>query len=524
MTGGVDGQVSELLDLARTLVEAGNLAGAGEILTTLNVVAPSNFGVLKLLGIVLATEGRFSEAARMLDQAVAINDRDPVAWNVLSVCRFKAGDYQAALDGADRAITLRQGYGEARNNRGNALNRLGRHAEALGDFKRALAILPGDAEIHVNIGNVLRDLGQAAASVEQLDRAIAIDPGIVDAHYNRGNALQDLGRHGEAIDSYDAALRIDPNHVDTHWNRSLCNLLLGNFAAGWAEYEWRWRRSAAESRPRSFPCPLWLGQEDLAGKTILLHCEQGLGDSIQFIRYAPAVARLGATVIVEAFPPLVELFSAIDGIAEVIPRGAAIPTVDFHCPLMSLPLALGGEALVALPFELRATAEMQHKWRGVIGDEGRLNVGVVFSGSPTHKGDQRRSIPASALFAALPVGPAYHLLQTELRGGDRAFVETRPDVGFHGDQIGGFADTAGLCAAMDVVITVDTSVAHLSGALGRPTWILLPFDPDWRWRLETEASPWYPSAKLYRQVERGDWSRPLARIGADLSKQRYCAA
>jgi hypothetical protein len=190
--------------------------------------------------------------------------------------------------------------------------------------------------------------------------------------------------------------------------------------------------------------------------------------------------------------------------------------VDFHCPLMSPPLALGGEALAAIPFELRAPEAMRLKWRREIGDAGGLNVGVVFSGSPTHKADHLRSIPARALLTALPAGPTYHVVQKELREADAAFLSTRGDVRFVGDSLSGFADTAGLCAAMDVVITVDTSVAHLAGALGRPTWILLPFDPDWRWGLGSKATRWYPSARLYRQAVRGDWSQPLARIGADL--------
>jgi tetratricopeptide (TPR) repeat protein len=522
MISGVDDQVSELLGIATAMFNGGNLDGSKEVLTTLNVVSPANFGVLKLLGIIAATERRYGEAATLLDQAIRLNGRDALAWNVLSVCRFKGGDYPGALDSADRAIGLRGGFGEAHNNRGNALNRLGRQTAALAAFERALSILPGDAEILVNIGNVLRDLGQPAASIDHLDRAIAIDADITDAHYNRGNALQDLGRHAEAIESYGAALRVDPEHVDSHWNRSLCNLLTGDFEAGWREYEWRWRRSAAESRPRDFPCPLWLGREDLAGKTILLHCEQGLGDSIQFIRYAPAVARLGAVVIVEAFPPLVELFAQVEGISQVIPRGAAIPAADFHCPLMSLPLALsqvalGGGAFAPVPFALRAPEAMRRKWRGVVGEATALNVGVVCSGSTTHKADHRRSISARAMFAALPPGPTYHLLQKELREPDAEFLSTRDDIRFVGDSLSGFADTAGLCEAMDVVITVDTSVAHLAGALGRPTWILLPYDPDWRWGLGAEATPWYPSARLYRQAVRGDWAEPLARVGADLA-------
>jgi tetratricopeptide (TPR) repeat protein len=517
MTSDVGDQVTELISLAGTLFESGNLEASEAILGSLNIVAPSNVEVLKRLGIIYATKGQYTQATELLVQASALNDRDPLVQNLLSVCYFKTNDDQSALESADRAIALRKNFGEAHNNRGNALNRLGRRKDALNAFERSLALMPGDPEIYVNIGNVQRDLEQAEASLENLDRAIAIDPQIVDAHYNRGNALQDLGRHAEAIESYDRALALDADHVDSHWNRSLCNLLIGNFDAGWREYEWRWRRASAESAPRGFPCPLWLGREDLAGKSILLHCEQGLGDSIQFIRYAPAVARLGAAVIVEAFEPLADLFGSVEGVAQVVPRGAPSPPVDFHCPLMSLPLALGGgEALSPAPPYLRSI-ETRRKWRGELRETGALNVGVVFSGSKTHRADQSRSIPAAAIFEALPVGPAYHILQKELREADSEIVNSRKDVRYFADEIGGFEDTAALCEAMDVVISVDTSVAHLAGAMGRPTWILLPFDPDWRWMLDKETTHWYASAKLYRQAVRGDWSVPLGRIAADLA-------
>ena len=518
MTDQTADQIAELTSLAMTLLNSGNFHDSEEILNTLNLVSPANFEVLKSLGILHATRGQYIKAQEFILHAIEIDNRDPLTHNILSVCFFEAGQYQSALDSADRAIARRRNFDAAYNNRGNALNRLGRHTDALSAFKTALAITPGDSEIYVNIGNVLRDLGQAPAALESIDRAIALNPGIVGAHYNRGNVLQDLGRHAEALESYDKALAINANHVDSHWNRSVCNLRLGNFEAGWPEYEWRWLRSSAESAPRHFPFPLWLGQEDLAGKSILLHREQGLGDSIQFIRYASLVAQLGATVFVEAYEPLVDLFGSITEITQVVPRGAAIPAVDFHCPLMSLPLALGGQAPAAsAPRYLYSSPAKRRKWREELGEAGALNVGVVFSGSRTHRGDQHRSISAAAMFEALPAGPAYHVIQTELRESDFHIINTRKDIRYFGDIIDGFEDTAALCEMMDVVVTVDTSVAHLAGALGRPTWILLPFDPDWRWMLGKDTTHWYSSAKLYRQAERADWSLPLTTIGTDLS-------
>lgn len=512
--GDIAGQIAELVGLGQGLFEQGKIADAEELFTGLRRLDPSHFEVNKHLGIIRATLGDFRGAIPFLDATLARRADDPLTWNVQSVCVFEAGDYARALDCADRAIALNRQFAEAYNNRGNALGRLGRHEEALQAFQSALALLPDDAEVLVNIANALRDLGRRDEALDMLDRALARDAAIPQAHVNRGNLLQDLGRHREALQSYDRALALDPGSVDAHWNRGLCSLLLGEFEAGWRDYEWRWRRGAVETQARVLAAPLWLGDAPLAGRTILLHGEQGLGDCIQFIRYAPQVVARGARVVVEVFAPLADLFRPVEGVAEVVVRGVALPPVDLQCPLMSLPLALGAFAPQGGAAYLAAPPERLAAWTARLGPASGLRVGLVCSGSPTHRADRERSIPLATMLAALPEGPEYHLLQKEVAPGDRAALE---GVRVWGDQIADFRDTAALVELMDLTISVDTSVVHLAGALGRPARVLIPFDPDWRWGLSGETTAWYPSMQIRRQTTRGDWSQPLARLRDELT-------
>jgi tetratricopeptide (TPR) repeat protein len=513
-------QIAELATFAVGLFDGGKLDESKEILSTILQIDSENFVAIKYVGIIAASKGSYVEAIKYLTLCVQLRDDDAVVCNVLSVCHFEIGNYQQALDFADRAIALRRTYHEAHNNRGNALNGLGRSEEALAAFRTSLIINPNDPVVMINIGNSLRALDRCAEALGVLDAAISIDQTIPDAHYNRGNVLQDLGRHVEAIQSYDFALALAPNAPAYHLNRCYCNLLIGELKEGWREQEWRWLNPNAATPPRNFPMPLWMGQEDLRGKSILLHCEQGLGDCLQFVRYASVLAGRGATVLIEAYKPLVEIFQTVQGVVEIIPHGAPLPTTDYHCPLMSLPLALDEVSIsesISTPY-LSAPPAMIEAWRERLGSQGGVKIGLVCSGGLINKNDKNRSIPLEYIANVLPRGAEYFLIQKDLRGEDGLFLENRSDIKFVGDAIETFLDTAAICMSMDLVISVDTSVAHLSGALHRPTWILLPFDPDWRWGLKTEQTPWYPSAKLYRQPARKDWAGALKRVSEDLEK------
>lgn len=550
-------QISELIALADELGAQGRSAEAKDIYLTLNQLAPGDVRILKPLGVLFATEGAWAQAAECLAAVTALpGGGDALAHNVLSVCRLELGDPAAALASAEQALLRNARFAAAHNNRGAALNRLGRPEEALDACEAALRLEPHDPIFLVNRANALRDLGRRTEALATLDRALAIAPAIPAAHRNRGNVLTDLGRPEAAIDAYDRALALDPRMAGAHasranvlsrlnrplaaieaydralaldpsdgaarFGRSLCQLTLGRWDEGWAEYEWRWTDVGGLVQRRAVPAPLWLGEERIDGRSVLLHAEQGLGDAIQFVRYASAVAGLGAVVSLQVHPPLVELFSGLDGVSRVLPLDAPPPQVDAHCPLMSLPLALtraGAPCETPTPY-LRAAPDRIEAWRRRLGAKAGLNVGIVCSGNPAHSDDVNRSLPLDLLGTALPVGPAYHLLQTEIRARDLSALERRPDIHAMSGELAGFPDTAAVCTVMDLVVSVDTSVAHLSGALGRPTWILLPAHPDWRWGLEGERTHWHPSARLFRAGP-GGWADVLAGLRREL--EAFCS-
>ena len=277
-----------------------------------------------------------------------------------------------------------------------------------------------------------------------------------------------------------------------------------------------------EGARRPFTQPLWLGTESLAGKTILLHSEQGLGDTIQFCRYAQLVAELGARVLMEVPEPLVGLLKDVRGVSHVIVRGSPLPTFDYHCPLLSLPLAFKTN-LNSIPCSTKYVhadpVKLTH-WTSRLGEKRHPRIGLVWSGRTEQKNDHNRSIALAALIPHLPADCQYVSLQKEVRKIDKPMLESSTNILHFGDELHDFTDTAALCELMDVVISVDTSVAHLSGALGQPTWVLLSFNPDWRWLLERDDSPWYPSIKLYRQPRVGDWDSVLVKLTADLAQLR----
>ena len=515
-----DAESVRLNRLGLELAQAGQEQEAEQLFGLLVETGMADFETLKSYAIQLASTGRCAKAEPWMRHAIALNGADPVSHNVLSFCLIELEKYEGAAEAARQAVLLAPHYPEAQSNLGLALNRLGRNIEALPASEAALRLQPDDPANLLNHGNVLRDLGRTDEALALAERACALAPKMVQAHYNLGNLLSDAGRHADAVAAFGRAVDLDANHSSAHWNRALCNLLLGDFQAGWPEYEWRWKDPVARPVVRHFDCPLWLGQTDIAGKSILIHCEQGLGDALQFIRYASVLVELGATVHVEAFAPLATLFAAIPGVAAVQPPGQRAPAVDFHCPLMSLPLALRA-ANPHIPQRtpyLFVEAERQRPWRDRLAAFRGRKIGLAYAGSATHRNDHNRSIALAAFLAALPPGPDYVLLQTELRDGDADLLRTRPDITPLGGEIRDFVDTAAICLELDLVISVDTSVAHLAGALGRPLIVLVPYDPDWRWGLGAETSAWYPSAKIWRQRARGDWTTALQDLHARLER------
>jgi hypothetical protein len=340
----------------------------------------------------------------------------------------------------------------------------------------------------------------------------------VEAHNNLGNALVKLFQHEEALKSYDQALALDPSYVEAYWNKALALLQLGRFSEGWVLHESRWAKPSFQPIVRHFPQPIWDGSFPVNGKTVLLHAEQGLGDTLQFVRYVELVKALGARIVLEVQAPLVPLFDGLFGVEALVKQGDPLPSFDCHCPLMSLPLAFQ-TTLTSVPSAvpyLKPFPEKERFWAEKLGPTSQLRVGLVWSGDHRHQNDKHRSISFVELLAALPPGFVYVSMQSEIRESDRQALEASDRLVHFGPELKDFSDTAALCAQMDVVVCVDTSVAHLSGALGKPTFLLLPYNPDWRWLLERTDSPWYPTMKLFRQAQLGSWRSALEKVSADL--------
>ena len=394
------------------------------------------------------------------------------------------------------------------------------YRRAVNLISKAIALSPPNAALFSNRGLALYHLNDVKASLEDYFKAISINPHIAVTHFNQGNSLKLSRQFYGAVQSFVNALAIEPDYASAHWNKALTLLLLGHYETGWKEYEWRWKTKSFQSPRRNFSQPLWTGNESLEGKTILLHSEQGLGDTLQFCRYISLVADRGARIVLEVEHPLVGLLRPLDGITRLVPKGFALPDFDVHCPLLSLPLAFKTTLNTIPCFQkyLSGDPAKVSLWERRLGQKTAPRIGLVWSGRVDHHNDHNRSIRLSALLEYLPAGPRYISLQKQFTPGDRATLHSLKNISCFDNELEDFADTAALCELMDIVITVDTSVAHLSGALGRPTWVLLPFIPDWRWLLDREDSPWYPGAKLYRQMSHGNWNSVLSRVNNDLLK------
>lgn len=513
-------------------------------------------------GLALHELGRFDEALANHDRALTLNPDYADAWGDLGVTLLAAGRPQDALACFDRVLTLSPADAKALNNRGHALGALNRFDEALASYDRAIALRPDYAETYANRVLPLQALRRQDEALESSDRAIALKPDYADAHHNRASALyglrrlheavascdralalkpdfaeawdsravalSELGRLEEALESLERALALKPDYAEAHHDMAMCRLALGDYARGWAEYEWRWKSRQLSRQARALAAPLWLGREDIRGLTILLHAEQGLGDTLQFCRYVPRVAALGARVVLDVQPGLKRLLSRLDGVDMIIGRGEALPPHDVQTPLMSLPLALGagpdgegGPYLFPDPDEAAA-------WRSRLPKNGHFRVGLCWAGGArpdqpvADAVDRRRSLPLRAFapladlrgidIYSLQMGPpASQLVNALARGWDG------PPILDLTDRLKDFADTAALVANLDLVITCDTSTAHLAGGLGKPVWILNRFDACWRWLDGREDSPWYPSARLFRQTSPGDWDGVIGAVKSALA-------
>jgi hypothetical protein len=402
-----------------------------------------------------------------------------------------------------------------------ALMRAKRHEDALVAYESVLAKNGYDLGVLNECGGLHRMLGRPQTALGYFDRALKLAPFTVELLINKGTALVALNRFAEALDCFSAAAAVEPERAEAHYNASLVRLRLGDFAAGWRGYEWRWRKADWAKSRRNFSAPVWLGREPIGGKTVLLHAEQGFGDTMQFIRYAPLVAARGARLVLECQAELVALLRGVEGVAEVLARGAALPDFDMHCPLMSLPLAFGTVVETipnAVPY-ITPPLPYLDRWVQRIGAIPSPRIGLVWAGNPTHYNDRNRSIALHALGPLLSInGLQFVSLQKPATAADVARLRQSGNVTHIGDELADFADTAAAIAMLDLVIAVDTAAAHLAAAMGKVVALLLPFSADFRWLLGRSDSPWYPTMRLFRQTTPGDWSDPVERLRRELAE------
>jgi len=507
--------IEQAIAIATQHHEAGRLAEAENLYRQILARNPNHDDALRLLGIIMMQKGHADQAVDLIRRAIAINPAAAQYHVNLGNALKAAGNIDAGIDAYREALRLQPDYPQAHYNRGVALADKGLFTDAIEAYRRALELKPAYWQAMVNLGVALAETGQTDEAIAIYCAALRVKPGDADAYTNLGNALRGRNRPDEAIAAYEQAIRFKPELAEAHWNLATLLLIRGDFERGQKEFEWRWRWKDFPTRPRPFAQPLWDGGE-LNGRTILLWHEQGLGDTIQFIRYAPLVAGRGGRVIVQCPPELARLMKSVAGIAQVV-TGEPLPPFDVHCPMMSLPLAIATrvESIPAnLPY-LSIDPILKKQWRKKISlCTGRIKVGLVWAGSSTNRKDALRSISFSQ-FAPLAKIPnvTFFSLQKGNAAGQCANVPSGMELIDLTGELHDFADTAALVSHLDLVIAVDTAVAHLAGALGKQVWTLIPFGPDWRWLLDREDSPWYPTMRLFRQSKARDWDDVIERVG-----------
>ena len=548
--------VGQAIQEALALHQRGQLDGASSLYTRVLKAQRDNFDALHLLGLLNHQRGKTGEAYRLINAALKVQPRSSDALSNLALVLHALKRSDEALAALDKALALVPGHPDALNNRGNVLLDLQRPADAVAAFDAVLASAPRHVQALINRGNARAAMGHADQALADYDAALAAAPGHPLALYNRGNALRALGRELDALAAYDGALAAAPNHAnawtnrgmaqaalnrhpdavasygralalqpdnaDVHFNAALSLLTIGDYRRGFAEYEWRWKRIGMSPR-KDLRKPLWLGENPLAGKSILLHAEQGLGDTLMFARYAPLLARSGARVVMEVQPELKALLAGLKGVTTIVAHGDPLPPFDVHCPLTSLPFACKTELLnipAAIPY-LRTSEHHIAKWKPRLDGLRRPRIALAWSGRATHVNDRNRSLSLAQLEPLLSLDEASFVsVQRELRPADAETLARDSRVTHVGGELDDFMDTAAVLATVECVICVDTSVAHLAGALGRSASVLLPFQPDWRWTLDREVSLWYPKLALFRQPAIGDWASVVAKVRDELVRLR----
>jgi len=480
---------------------------------------PRHAGSLNMMGVIAAQRGNFDTAAALIGQAIALEGREAAYYLNLGLVRREQRRLAEAEACFRRAVWLAPAHPDSHNNLAVALAELGQLAAAASAYETALRLQPDYAEAWNNLGNLRRDQGELAAAVDCYHRALAAQPDFADAFNNLGVALAEQGSAHEALLAYERALALQPDLADAHYNRGLALLAAGNFRAGWAEYEWRWQTRHMAGGRRHFVQPQWRG-EAAEGRTLLIHAEQGFGDTLQFMRYVPMAAARGFRIVLEVPAPLARLAATLPGVAKLVVQGEGQgQNFDLHVPMLSLPLAFGTtlETIPAGTPYIKVNDAEAARWRRKIAGSG-LKIGLVWAGNARRENpslaavDRRRSLHPAALLPLFEVpGVCFVSLQKDGPAG----LKLLDCMGAVSD----FADTAALITGLDLVIAADTAVAHLAGAMGKEVWLLNRYDACWRWLRGRTDTPWYPTMRLYTQPEPGDWETVITQVAADLARR-----
>jgi tetratricopeptide (TPR) repeat protein len=510
--------VSQDLGIAEHAFRGGNIVLAENLLKHVLRVDPSNSRANELMAYVAGNRGNLDEVFRLLTRATGAPDASATSWYYLGVWFLKKGESGRAVEAFRKSLEIQEGFFECLHDLGQALFNLRLYAEAVEAFDRAAAINPRSFEVFHNKGRALHELDRCEEAVECYGKALALNPAHAATWSNRATTLHNLGRYDEALSDFAKALALKPDDADAQWNESLTRLLVGQFDPGWQKYEFRWKGESARPR-RHTEIPLWLGEQPIEGQRILAWWEQGYGDTIQFCRYAALLARRGAEVVLEVQPSLAGLLSSIPG-CTVIASNEEISGCAYQLPLGSLPLAFNTspETIPASVPYLAGAPDKIAFWRDrVKRADGRMKIGIACSGNAAFRNDRHRPVPLGE-FAPLLDLAHFFLIQTEVREGDKDFLsEAGSKIEYLGGEIADFRDSAAIVANMDLIVSIDTSLAHLAGALGKRVWILLPWAPDWRWGVERTDCPWYPTATLFRQKRMGDWKAVISDVKKALS-------
>jgi tetratricopeptide (TPR) repeat protein len=500
-------------NLGKMLTDAGQLDAAADACREAIAIRPDCAEAHNNLGAVFRLQGRLEESVAAARRAIAARPQFAEAYTSLSATLKLQNKFTEAIAAARQAIALRPGYDEAHNNLGNALQAAGQLEDAIAAYRLAIQFNPSFADAHYNLGTIFSEKDQLDEAIFHLRRAVELKPGFADAHYNLANALMARGQYDDAMDQCRSALALVPAHNEAHYTLGALHLLRGEFTKGWPEFEWRCR--IRDSRLPNFSQPRWDGSA-LDGRTILLYADFGQGDAIQFFRYWPLVAARGGKIIIQCHGSLKRLFQISAPSCQILSQNEPLPPFDCHCPFMSLPHIFATD-LSNIPTEtyLRADAADIAHWQKQIANIPHPRIGLVWQGNPNYLNDRNRSIPFSHFVPLAGIPGANFISLQKGSAADAARHSPVPLID-RTDQLHDFAETAALIANLDLVISSDTAVPHLTGALGKPVWIMLPAVPDWRWLLHRSDSPWYLTMRLFRQRTRGDWPGVIENVAEQL--------